>query len=297
MASGERLRADQALVERGQARSRSLARRLIDDGAVSIRVGSLVERLDRPSRLIGADELLEVGASNESRYVSRAGAKLDDALATIGLDCREQIVLDLGMSTGGFADCLLGRGARAVVGIEVGHDQLAPALANDPRVHCFERTHVGTIDAPAWLAQHGLAPFSLIVSDLSFISSLQLLGQIARFAEPGANLLLLVKPQFELGPQAARKGGIVADEAGEKLEALARERAAAAGWAPLNWHRCRLRGTDGNQEYFLHARRRPGPVSATSGASGPDQSPGSAAQITRPDGQRDLESDSLETDR
>ncbi len=283
MASSTRLRADQALVERGQARSRSLARRLIDDGAVSVRVGGLAERLDRPSRLIGDGELLEVSASDESRYVSRAGAKLDDALTTIGLDCREQIVLDLGMSTGGFADCLLARGARAIIGIEVGHGQLAPALVDDPRVRCFERTHVGDIDVPAWMAQHGLAPFSLVVSDLSFISSLQLLEQIARFAEPGASLVMLVKPQFELGPQAARKGGIVADAAGQKLEALALERAGAAGWTPLTWHRCRLRGTDGNQEYFLHARRRPGPVSAASGAS-------------RPDGQRDLESDSLETD-
>lgn len=270
MASGGRLRADQALVERGQARSRSLARRLIDDGAVSVRVGSLVEPLDRASRLIGDSEVLEVAASDESRYVSRAGAKLDDALQAIGIDCRERIVLDLGMSTGGFTDCLLARGARAVVGIEVGHGQLAPALVDDPRVHCFERTHVGDIEGPAWLAQHGLAPFSLIVSDLSFISSLQLLDRIAGFAEPGATLLMLVKPQFELGPQAARKGGIVADEAGETLEAVAREKANAAGWAPLTWHRCRLRGTDGNQEYFLHARRRPGSTPAASGALRPD---------------------------
>lgn len=257
MGAGPRRRADQALVERGLARSRSLARRLIDDGAVSVRVGDRIEPLDRPARLVTDDEQLDVAGSDESRYVSRAGAKLEDALEAIGLDCRERIVLDLGMSTGGFTDCLLARGARAVVGIEVGHGQLSPALADDPRVHCFERTHVGEIDVPAWLTGQGLAPFELIVSDLSFISSLDLLAQIARFAEIGAHLMMLVKPQFELGPRAARHGGIVADEAGQALQAHARDRASAAGWSPQTWHRCRLRGTDGNQEYFLHARRLP----------------------------------------
>lgn len=257
MGAGGRLRADQALVQRGLARSRSLARRLIDDGAVTVRVGSLVEPLDRPSRLIGDSDVLEVAGSDENRYVSRAGAKLEDVLESVGINCRERIALDLGMSTGGFADCLLARGARAVVGIEVGHGQLAPSLADNPRVHCFERTHVGEIDVPAWLKQQGLAPFDLIVSDLSFISSLQLLEQVAGFAEVGATLLMLVKPQFELGPQAARKGGIVDDAAGEALQVSARERAATAGWSVLAWHRSRLRGTDGNQEYFLYARRLP----------------------------------------
>ena len=115
-------------------------------------------------------------------------------------------------------------------------------------------------------------PPELGVTDVSFISLKAILppalsvlrGEQRRF-------IALVKPQFELGPQAARKGGIVADEAGEKLEALARERAAAAGWAPLTWHRCRLRGTDGNQEYFLHARRAlPGARERGSQAATPD---------------------------
>ena len=109
MGQGGRLRADQALVQRGLARSRSLARRLIDDGAVTVRVGSLVEPLDRPSRLIGDSDVLEVAGSDENRYVSRAGAKLEDVLESVGVNCRERIALDLGMSTGGFADCLLAR--------------------------------------------------------------------------------------------------------------------------------------------------------------------------------------------
>ena len=262
MSGKGRLRVDQALVERGLVRSRSLAQRLIDDGAVTVRVGDLAETVNRAARLVAEDEMLEVSGSDESRFVSRAGAKLDDALATFRINCREQIALDVGMSTGGFADCLLSHGARMVVGIEVGHGQLAAALRDSPRVHCFERTHVGEIDAPAWLAQHGLTPFELMVSDLSFISSLSLLGQLALLAEPGCHLLMLVKPQFELGPQAARRGGIVDDAEGAALQATARERADAAGWSALGWHPCRLRGTDGNQEYFLHARRRP-PALAT----------------------------------
>lgn len=265
MNSKARVRVDQALVERGLVRSRSLAQRLIDDGAVRVRVGDLVEAVDRASRLVGEAEVLEVSGSDESRFVSRAGAKLDDALATFRVPCTDQIALDVGMSTGGFADCLLTHGARMVVGIEVGHGQLAQALRDNPRIHCFERTHVGEIDVPAWLAQHGLAPFELITSDLSFISSLSLLNQFAALAEPGCHLLMLVKPQFELGPQAARRHGIVDDAEGAALQATAGAAADAAGWSALGWHPCRLRGTDGNQEYFLHARRRPSALATRSG--------------------------------
>lgn len=250
-----RQRADQALVERGLARSRSLARRLIDDGAVSVRIGGLVEVVSRPSRLVGTDESLELAASDENRYVSRGGAKLEGVLADAGLDCQGVTALDVGMSTGGFADCLLAHGAKAVVGIEVGHGQLAAKLAANPRVRCFERTHLATIDIPAWLVAHDLARFDWLVSDLSFISSLRQLGRLADLAAPGATLVMLVKPQFELGPRAAARNGIVDDAAGAALEETARVAALAAGWSPLGWFPCRLRGTDGNQEYFLHARR------------------------------------------
>ncbi len=262
MSSAQRMRADQALVERGLVRSRSLARRLIDDGAVSVSESGRREIVARPSRIVAGDARLEVAGSDESRYVSRAGAKLAAALAETGVDCRGVVALDVGMSTGGFADCLLAHGAAAIVGIEVGHGQLAPSLAADRRVHCFELTHVGRIDPVRWLAANGLAPFGLVASDLSFISGLGLLDQLAALAAPEAVLLMLVKPQFELGPAAVSRSGRVSDAAGAALQPRAFAAASAAGWEPRGWHRSRLRGTDGNQEYFLHARRGPEPIAS-----------------------------------
>lgn len=253
------LRVDQAMVERGLARSRSLARRLIEAGAVSIRPAGPgpdgAEPVVKPSRLVGPEERIEVAASDESRFASRAGAKLDAALGHWQIACEGACVLDVGMSTGGFADCLLARGARRVIGIEVGHGQLAAALAANPRVRCFEHTHVRDVD-PAWLARQGLAAFGFVVSDLSFISSLSLLAHLAPLAVPGATLVMLVKPQFELGPQAIDARGLVrrgADLAALRTQAFAL--ATAGGWQARDWQPSRLTGTDGNQEFFLHAVR------------------------------------------
>lgn len=251
------VRADVALVNRGVVRSRALAQRLIDAGAVDLVVEGKPTPLTRRSQLVFAGQVLQVRASPEGRYASRGGAKLEDALARTGVDCRGATVLDVGMSTGGFTDCLLHHGAARAVGIEVGHGQLDARLATDPRVTCFEKTHIRDV-TPAWLAGHGLdaAAFGLLVIDLSFISTAGLLGHLATLAAPGTVLLALIKPQFELGPDARNARGIV--RPGADIDAL-RERtwraARQAGWEPLDWLACALPGTDGNQEYFLHAVR------------------------------------------
>ena len=254
-ADGER--ADVALVQRGLVRSRALARRLIEEGAVDRQLGARTEVLTRPSQRVFADETLTVRPAIESRFVSRAGAKLEGALAAGGIAVRAARVLDVGMSTGGFTDCLLQAGAARVVGIEVGHGQLAAALQADPRVVCLEKTDIRSVERQR-LAAHGLDPAGadLICVDVSFISAIGLLPHLATLARPGARLVMLIKPQFELGPGAVNGKGIV--KAGADIGALerrARDDAAATGWRPDDWQPSVLAGTDGNQEYFLLATR------------------------------------------
>jgi 23S rRNA (cytidine1920-2'-O)/16S rRNA (cytidine1409-2'-O)-methyltransferase len=252
------VRADVALVDRGIVRSRSLAQRLIQSGAVDLVVGGNASRISRASQPVFAEQELRVKDSPESRFVSRGGAKLAHALAQCGIDCSGIRALDVGQSTGGFSDCLFQNGAAAVVGIEVGHGQLDSRLASDDRLTCFEKTHVRDVGRD-WLAQHDVEPgFGLIVVDLSFISTVGLLGHLAGLADAGTVLLALIKPQFELGPDARNAKGIV--RTGADIDGL-RERAwtaaREAGWRPTEWFACALPGTDGNQEYFLAARREP----------------------------------------
>ncbi len=261
------IRADVALVDRGMARSRALAQRLIESGAVDLVVGRQVARVTRASQPVFPEQELRVRDSPESRFVSRGGAKLAQALAEGGIDCGGIRALDVGQSTGGFSDCLLQHGAAAVVGIEVGHGQLDPRLAADDRVTCFEKTHVRDLSRD-WLAQRAIEPrFDLVVVDLSFISTVGLLGHLATLADGGTALLALIKPQFELGPDARNSKGIV--RAGADIGGL-RERAwaaaQAAGWEPSRWFACTLPGTDGNQEYFLAAVREPLHISRSSAA-------------------------------
>ena len=258
MARPDSNRADVALVDRGMARSRALAQRLIESGAVDLVVGGQVARVTRASQPVFPEQELRVKDSPEARFVSRGGAKLAHALAECGIDCSGVRALDVGQSTGGFSDCLLQHGAAAVVGIEVGHGQLDPRLAADGRVTCFEKTHLRDVSRD-WLVQHAVDPhFDLVVVDLSFISTVGRLGQLATLADAGTGLLALIKPPFELGPDARNSKGIV--RAGADIDGL-RERAWAAaqeaGWRPSRWFACALPGTDGNQEYFLAAVREP----------------------------------------
>ena len=248
-------RADVELVARGLAPSRSAAQRLIADGAVFAAPGM---RIARPSQPVAPHDALWVESSDETRFASRAGAKLAHALRDAALDVRGREVLDAGMSTGGFADALLAAGAVRVVGIEVGHGQLHPRLRGDPRVACVERLNLRDA-TPALLAARvpRLPPdgFPMAVADLSFISLPKVLPALHGLLAPGADVLLLVKPQFELGPGALDARGVVADPA-------ARERAVngvadacrALGWTVRARLPSALPGGDGNLETFLLAR-------------------------------------------
>jgi 23S rRNA (cytidine1920-2'-O)/16S rRNA (cytidine1409-2'-O)-methyltransferase len=255
-------RLDIELVTRGLAPSRSAAQRLIADGVVFTTPHTV---LSKPAGMVHADTPLWLAESDETRFVSRAGAKLAHALTASAIDPAGLTVLDAGMSTGGFTDCLLQAGAAHVVGIEVGHGQLHPKLQADPRVLCLERTHLRAVnltDLRARSAQIPACGFALAVADLSFISLTKVLAALHGVLAAGAQLLLLVKPQFELSAQDLNHRGIVTDPE-RQAQAVAQVAAAGAalGWQCLGHHPSALRGTDGNQEFFLHLRTPPSPHS------------------------------------
>jgi len=247
-------RVDVELVARGLAPSRSAAQRLIADGAVFAAPGT---RIDRPSRQVDAHDALWVESSDETRYVSRAGAKLHHALRDTGIDPGGRVVLDLGMSTGGFADCLLQAGAARVVGIEVGHGQLHPSLRDDPRVTCLERTNLREATPERVASSVPDVPsggFPMAVADLSFISLTKVLPAIDALLAPQATVLLLVKPQFELSSDALDRRGVVVGDADRRraVDSVARA-CVALGWTLHGVHDSALPGGDGNREFFLHA--------------------------------------------
>ena len=249
------MRLDLALVERGLARSRTQAQSLIADDMVS--VGGHVVR--KPGADVADTAVIDVaGAANP--YVSRGGLKLAAALDHFTIDVTGLLCLDVGASTGGFTDCLLQRGAKHVVAVDVGHGQMTPTLAVDPRVTSREGINARTLtvadfnDAPspfqgeAW----GEVLFDIIVADLSFISVTLVLPALVNLAVDGGQFVLLVKPQFEVGPSGIGKGGLVKDSR-LRQEALERVKGSAEGigltvkgsiTSPIT-------GGDGNEEFLL----------------------------------------------
>lgn len=251
------MRADQLLVAQGLAPTRSAAQRLIAHGAVRwrARAGGAWTTPRKAGDELPAGCELEVVDDAELRWVSRGGLKLDGALAATGLDVRGRTCLDVGQSTGGFTDVLLARGAARVVGVDVGHGQLHPRLRDDARVVALEGVNARHLDAAALGAAMPAGGFDLVVGDLSFISLALVLPALARLVAPGGDLLLLVKPQFELQPSQLGKGGLVKDAA---LHDTVRARVDAAcrdaGLAVRRWLASAVRGGDGNLEWFVWAR-------------------------------------------
>ena len=239
------MRADQLLVAKGLAPTRSAAQRLIEHGAVQC-AGRVLkkagEEVQEHAELVITDDA-------ELRYVSRGGLKLEGALKSCGISVTGLRVLDIGQSTGGFTDVLLKAGATHVTGIDVGHSQLHASLREDARVTALENVHVREFVPDE--------QFALVVGDLSFISMLGELERISQWLAPAGQMLLLIKPQFELGKKALNKGGLVKDR---KQYAELEERARAAIKAldlPLRgWFESPVTGGDGNTEFFLWAQAR-----------------------------------------
>lgn len=248
------MRADQLLVAKGLAPTRSAAQRLISAGAAEWASPKGWQPLRKAGEDLPEFAELRVSDDAELRYVSRGGLKLEGALAHTGLTVAGLTVLDMGQSTGGFSDCLLKAGAARVVGVDVGHGQLHPSLAADPRVQALEGLHVRELEGSALREQAPPEGFALIVGDLSFISMLGALTHLAPWLAPRGQVLLLIKPQFELGPKALARGGLVKDaKQYPLLEGRVREATAALGWTLRDYFESPITGGDGNKEFFLWA--------------------------------------------
>lgn len=240
-----RIRLDAALVARGLAETRAKAQglilsgRVLQDGRIVTKCGAQV----RPDQSIALSPALRP-------FVSRGGAKLDGALDDFGLSCQGNTAMDVGASTGGFTDCLLRRGAARVYAVDVGEKLIDQSLRKDPRVILLERVNFRY--APAELLPEKVA---LAAVDVSFISLRHILPALCRFLLPGANVLALVKPQFEVGKEWVGKGGVVRDE-GKRLEAVRKvaDFAGTIGFSLAGQAESRVSGPGGNREVFLHLR-------------------------------------------
>jgi 23S rRNA (cytidine1920-2'-O)/16S rRNA (cytidine1409-2'-O)-methyltransferase len=238
-------RLDVLLVERGLAPSRERAQAMLLAG--NVRVNG--RRMDKPGIRLATDAQIEI-TGEAQRYSSRGGLKLEGALEDFGIAPQDKTCLDVGSSNGGFTDCLLQHGARRVYAIDVTISQLDWKLQKDPRVVTIERN--ARYLKPADVDEQ----VDLVTMDVSFISVTKVLPAVAPLAKPGGNLLILVKPQFELEKQQVGKGGIVRDAAlQEKAVANVTAAAAALGLEIAGVRASRITGTEGNQEFFLHARR------------------------------------------
>ncbi len=259
------MRVDQLLVERGLASSRSQAQRLIAAGVQWRMAPADWKTVAKNGDELPAEAEIELLDAAEARYVSRGGLKLEAALKTAGTTATGKECLDVGQSTGGFTDCLLQQGAAQVVGIDVGQGQLHANIRADERVVCIEQVNARNLDAQAWIAggderpENAAAQFDLVVADLSFISLTLVLPAVVPLAKPGADFLLLVKPQFELQPAQIGKHGMVKDPASYAVvEQRIRDCCAAVGLQVKAWFDSAITGGDGNREFFVHAKQPEG---------------------------------------
>jgi 23S rRNA (cytidine1920-2'-O)/16S rRNA (cytidine1409-2'-O)-methyltransferase len=242
-----RVRADLALVERGLAPTREKARALILAGQVL----DGDRPVDKAGDLVAAQAALRL-RGEPMPYVSRGGVKLAHALSTFGVDVKDLVVVDVGASTGGFTDCLLQGGARRVYCVDVGHGQLDWKIASDSRVVVIDRTNIRLMP-PERIPER----CALAVVDVSFISLRLVLPRLPALLCPGAAVVALVKPQFEVGRAKVGKGGIVRDEA-DRQHALDEVKAAAReqGYEVLGETTSPIKGGKGNVEFLIHLRHQ-----------------------------------------
>ena len=242
----KRVRADQLLVSRGLADSRTRAQALIMAGAVF----SGERKLAKAGEMLAEDAPLEVRGKDHP-WVSRGGIKLDHGLTHFGFDVAGAIALDVGSSTGGFTDVLLSRGAAKVYAVDVGTNQLAWKLRQDPRVVVLEQTNARRLTG-----EQVPEAVDIVVCDASFISLVKVLEASLKLAKSGAKLVALIKPQFEAGREEVGKGGVVRDPAvHERVCAEAAAWAESQGWTVLGVTESPIKGPEGNVEFLLGAEK------------------------------------------
>ena len=240
----QKIRLDRLLLERGLAESRQKAQALVLAGQVMVDE----QKVEKCGMLVSTEAQLRL-LGGALRYVSRAGLKLDAALDHFGVDPEGKTCLDIGASTGGFTDCLLQRGARKVIAVDAGTNQLDWKLRQDSRVKVMEKTNARYLG----FDQIGVR-VSLVTMDVSFISSTLILPALPPLLEEGADLLVLVKPQFEVGIGQVGKGGVVRDpRLHEEAVSKVARKIADLGFSEMGRVESVLPGAEGNREFFLHA--------------------------------------------
>ncbi len=251
MAPNSKTRVDVLLVERGLVPSRERARALVLAGRVLFNE----QKIDKPGASVAADAVIRL-LGEDPPFVSRGGIKLAAALGHWKIDVKGRACLDVGASTGGFTDCLLQRGAAHVTAVDTGFGQIAMKLRNDARVRLMERTNARLLEPGSLSA--GQPELTLLVMDVSFISATLLLGPVLAAAPEIEEAVVLVKPQFEAGRGHVGKGGIVRDPEAHRL---AVDKVAAhlrtLAWEIVETIPSPIKGTEGNQEFLLFARRPP----------------------------------------
>jgi len=241
-----KIRADQLLLSRGLAESRTRAQALIMAGAVF----SGERKLAKAGEMLAEDAALEVRGKDHP-WVSRGGIKLDHGLTHFGFDVSGAVALDVGSSTGGFTDVLLRGGAAKVYAVDVGTNQLAWKLRQDPRVVVHEQTN-----ARALTAEKISEPIDIVVCDASFIGLAKVLEVPLTFARAGAMLVALIKPQFEAGHAEVGKGGVVRDPAvHERVCTEAKGWIETLNWTVLGVTPSPITGPEGNVEFLMGARK------------------------------------------
>ena len=239
-------RADQMLVDRGLVESRTRAQALIMAGLVF--AGD--RKIDKAGQMLAEETMLDV-RGRDHPWVSRGGVKLAHALDHFGWDVAGAVAIDVGSSTGGFTDVLLERGAAKVYAVDVGTNQLAWKLRQDPRVVVLEQ-----VNARYLTPEHVPEPVDMVVCDASFIGLAKVLEAPLKLAKPGAKLVALIKPQFEAGRAEVGKGGVVRDETVRRRVCdEAAEWAASQGWNVLGITESPITGPEGNVEFLLGAEK------------------------------------------
>jgi 23S rRNA (cytidine1920-2'-O)/16S rRNA (cytidine1409-2'-O)-methyltransferase len=244
-----RIRLDALLVQKGLAPSRSSAQASVIAGEVYVN-GIRAQKPGMPVEELAAIEI----RTSRPAFVGRGGVKLDHALTAFGIAVDGLVALDVGSSTGGFTDCLLQRGASRVYAVDVGTGQLAWELRNDPRVISLERRDIRDVtphDVPG--------PVDLAAVDVSFISLRKVLPAVRRLLTPGGTAVVLVKPQFEVGPKQAKRGVVRDPSVHRQVLAAAVDAAFSGGWTVVDVTPSPLPGPEGNLEFFLHLSNAPGP--------------------------------------
>lgn len=243
------MRLDLYLFENGLVSSRTEAKGFIQSGAVTVNGISVT----KPAHEVDGTEEIEVDKSSK-KYVSRGGLKLEAALEAFGISCEGKYCIDIGASTGGFTDCLLQNGAKMVIAVDSGTDQLVPSLRSDSRVVCHEKCNARylSVDDLEYRSQ-------LAVMDVSFISATLIMPAVFECICDGADFICLVKPQFELGRSALGKGGIVKDaKLRESALTSVVDFAKKIGFDFCGSVISPIKGGDGNAEYLAHFRKNNG---------------------------------------